>query len=207
MTPTRLYFEKHARSFDRVYAPGNLVTRLVRRGPGRRLGLAVSVVSGHPFARVLDVGCGPGRVAEAVLDAGAATYVGIDASPQMLALARDRLRRFASVDLVEGDFLETGIDGQFDVVLALGLFDYLPDPARAAAWLRRRCASELVASFTRWDWVKGPLRHFRYEVLHRCPIYDYTEARVDELLRGAGFSDVEFAFRGPHGFLVTAGVR
>jgi SAM-dependent methyltransferase len=153
---------------------------------------------------VLDVGCGPGRVAEAVIEAGAGPYVGIDFSPRMLALARERLDRFASVQLVEADFLDTELEGTFEVVLALGLFDYLEEPERAAEWMRARCSSTLLASFTRWDWVKGPIRHFHYELLHRCPIHDYSEPAVEAMLAAAGFSRVELVSRGRRGFFVHA---
>lgn len=204
MTSTRRYFEKHARAFDRYYAAPSIATRVLRPGPLRGRELAVSVVERHPGASVLDVGCGPGRVAEAVLDAGAETYVGIDLSTHMLALARERLERFNSVELHEGDFLNVDIRRTFDVVLALGLFDYLAEPARAAEWMRARCSSTLVASFTRRDRVKGPIRHFRYELLHRCRIFDYTEAGTEALLAASGFSSVEFPVRGRRGFLVSA---
>lgn len=202
MTSTQRYFDKHAHAFDRVYArPG--VAACLRRGPQRGRELAVSVVARHPTPNVLDVGCGPGRVAESVLDAGAARYLGIDLSPHMLALARRRLDRYEAVELLEGNFLDLEVPQRFDVVLALGLFDYLEEPARAGAWMRAHCRSTLVASFPRWDWLKAPLRHLRYE-LHQCPIFDYTEADVEELLAGAGFSSIEFAVRGRRGFLVSA---
>src|SRR5439155_26687594 len=123
--PTRRYFEKRAEAFDRLYTRTSLATRLLRRGPRRGRELAVSVVARHPSSSVLDVGCGPGRVGEAVIDAGAATYTGIDFSPHMLRLARDRLERFDSVELLEVDFLDFDTPRAFDVVLALGLFDYL----------------------------------------------------------------------------------
>jgi SAM-dependent methyltransferase len=203
MTPTRDYFDRHARTFDRLYG-GRSFRGSPRRALERRQNLAVSVVARHPGAEVLDIGCGPGQIAEAVIAAGASAYVGIDLSAQMLALARRRLARYDAVELVEGNFLDLEIARTFDVVLALGLFDYLGDPVRAAAWLRAHCASALVVSFTRWDWVKAPLRHLHYEVLHRCPIFDYTEAYAQELLDGAGFSSVELALRGPRGFLVLA---
>lgn len=203
MTKTRRYFDTHARAFDRLYTSRGVATRL-RRGPQQGCELAASVVTRHPAPDVLDIGCGPGRVAEAAIDAGAATYVGIDLSPEMLALARRRLDRYETVELLEGNFLDLEIARMFDVVLALGLFDYLDEPARAAGWMRAHCRSTLVASFTRRDWVKAPLRHFRYELLHRCPIFDYTDADAEALLVGAGFTRIELASSGPRGFLVTA---
>jgi SAM-dependent methyltransferase len=195
MTPTSRYFDRHARSFDRVSH--------ARRGPRRSRELAVSVVSRHTAPSVLDLGCGPGRVGEAVIDAGAARYVGIDISPRMLALARRRLDGHEAVELLEGDFLELDEPRTFDVVLALGLFDYVEDAARAAAWMRARCTSTFVASFPRWDRVKAPLRHLYYG-LHGCPLFEYTEASVEELLADAGFSRVEFPSCGPRGFLVVS---
>jgi SAM-dependent methyltransferase len=202
VTSTQRYFDKHAHAFDRMYARLG-VAACLRRGPQRGREFAVSVVARHPTPDVLDVGCGPGRVAESVLDAGAARYLGIDLSPHMLALARRRLDRYEAVELLEGNFLDLEIPQKFDVVLALGLFDYLEEPACAAAWMRARCTKTLVVSFTRWDWLKAPIRHLRYE-LHRCPIFDYTEANIEELLVGAGFSTVEFAVRRRRGFLVSA---
>jgi SAM-dependent methyltransferase len=202
MTPTRRYFEKHAQAFDRRYASRSLAMCL-RRGPQRGRELAVSVVERHASPDVLDVGCGPGRVAEAVLDAGAATYVGIDLSPQMLALARRRLDRYDAVELLEGSFIDLEVPRRFDVVLALGLFDYLDEPGRSAAWMRARCTSTLVASFTRLERVKAPLRHL-HSRLHRCPIFDYTEADAEGFLAGAGFANVEFVSNGRRGFLVEA---
>jgi SAM-dependent methyltransferase len=202
MTPTRRYFDTHAQSFDRLYSRRGIVAH-IRRGPQRSRELAASIVARQGAPEVLDVGCGPGRVAEAVIEAGAARYVGIDFSPHMLALARRRLEQNEAVELIEGNFLDADLPRTFDVVLALGLFDYLEEPERAAAWLRAHCTSTLVASFPRWDWVKAPLRHLYY-ALHRCQIFDYSEVGVEELLAGAGFSNVEFPSRGRQGFLVLA---
>ena len=65
-------------------------------------------------ARVLDVACGPGYVAEAALALGAAP-VGVDFSAEMIGLARNRNPR---IEFHEGDAQKLDFeDSRFDVVL------------------------------------------------------------------------------------------
>ncbi len=140
---------------------------------------------------MLDVGCGSGRIGEPVLEAGARAYVGIDFSEPMLDLASERLERFGDrVQLVAGDFLEEPLEGPFEVVLALGLFDYLPEPEPFARRMRELCDGSLVASFPCWSPVKGPVRKVRYEWVNNCPIFDYTDESVTSLFLDAGFETV-----------------
>ena len=129
----------------------------------------------------------------------------VDLSDSMLELARARLARFGDdkVTLIQGDFLSADIPGPFDVVLALGYFDYIAD---APAHVRR--ISELlapggsvVASFPRWTWTKGPVRKLRYEVINNCPIFDYTREGLTELF--AGYSSLDLR-PGKSGFLLRA---
>jgi len=201
MIETRRYFDRRARAFDRVYAR----PRRLRLGPWQGRALAAEVVAGGEAPSVLDVGCGPGRVGEAVLASGAVSYVGVDVSPRMLALARSRLGGDRRVELLEGHFLELELAGPFDIVLALGLFEYVSEPPLAAEWLRARCSSKLVASFTRWDWVKGPPRRLAYAV-HRLPVRDYDTHDVVDLLTQAGFDRVEVVQDGRRGFHVVAAI-
>ena len=69
-----------------------------------------------PGARVLDAGCGTGRVAIRLAERGRAT-VGVDLDPSMLAVARDRAPglRWVEADLSSLDLGET-----FDLVVAAG---------------------------------------------------------------------------------------
>jgi SAM-dependent methyltransferase len=203
----REHFRKRAFSFDRLYDEEHPLQRALRPGLHLRRKLATDVVREYERPRVLDVGCGSGRAAEDVLEAGASDYVGIDLAGPMLALARERLERFGdAVTLVEGDFLTEPLDGQFDVVLALGLFDYQPEPERLVRHMCEHTApgGSIVASFPRWNWVKGPPRKLRYEVLANCPIFDYTEREIRFLFGAAGCSRVEFPRHGRSGFVVRA---
>ena len=151
---------------------------------------------------MLDVGGGSARIGELVLEQGASRYVDVDLSDTMLDLARQRLARFdGKAELVQGDFLTTALAGPFDVVLALGHFDYIEDADAHIRRIGELCSGSVVASFPRWTWTKGPIRKLRYEVINNCPIYDYTRDGLMELF--AGFTNVEIR-PGKSGFLLRA---
>ncbi len=153
---------------------------------------------------MLDVGGGSGRVGELVLEAGASEYVDVDLAPEMLDLAKARLARFGDrVKLVQGDFLAAPLEGEFDVVLALGFFDYQSDAHLFVRRMAELVSGTVVASFPRWNWLKGPVRKLRYEVINNCPIYDYTERELRFLFGSAGFGRVLIT-QGRSGYLVRA---
>ena len=153
---------------------------------------------------MLDVGGGSGRIGELVLQDGASRYVDVDLSDTMLALARDRLERFGDkVELVQGDFLTTPLAGPFDVVLALGYFDYIGNAAAHTRRIGELCSGSAVASFPRWSWTKGPVRKLRYEVINNCPIFDYDRDGIRRLFDEAGFAKITVR-QGRSGFLVRA---
>src|SRR5215216_3106257 len=122
----REHFRRKAFSFDHLYDEEHALQRLLRPGLFNRRELALEVARGYEAPSVLDVGGGSARIGELLLaEAGAARYVDVDLSDTMLRLARERLAPFGDkVDLVQGDFLATLLEGPFDVVLALGYFDY-----------------------------------------------------------------------------------
>ena len=203
-------FRTKARQFDDLYEDERLLVRLLRPGLFRRRALAVDTVRAYQSPRVLDVGCGSGRIGEFVLEAGAGDYVGIDFAEPMIELARTRLERFAErVRLITGDFLEADVDGAFEVVLALGLFDYLPQAQPFADRMFELCApgGSAVGSFPAWSPVKGPVRKLRYEWIGDCPIFNYDRGQLEALFTRAGFDRVEVLSPGRSGFLVRASRR
>jgi len=200
-------FRAKARQFDDLYEDERALVRLLRPGLFRRRRLAVQTVRGYGSPRVLDVGCGSGRIGEFVLDAGASHYVGVDFSEPMIELARERLGRFGDrVGLITADFLEAPLDGAFDVVLALGLFDYLADADAFARRMFELCGPGgcVVGSFPAWSPVKGPVRKVRYEWIGDCPIFNYTREGLTGMFSAEGFGRVEILAPGRSGFLVRA---
>ncbi|WCO67256.1 methyltransferase domain-containing protein [Iamia majanohamensis] len=97
--------------------------------------------------RILDAGCGTGPLTAALRDRGA-TVTGIDASAEMLALARQRLG--AEVDLRVVDLRDPlpFADSAFDDVVASLVLHYLEDWAPTLAELHRVLAhgGRLIAS-------------------------------------------------------------
>jgi SAM-dependent methyltransferase len=200
----REHFRKKAFSFDHLYDEEHALQRLLRPGLFDRRELALAVAREFDEPSIVDVGGGSGRIGELLLEQGASRYVDVDLSDTMLGLARERLARFGDkVELVQGDFVETPLEGPFDVVLALGYFDYIEDAARHVRRMRELCSGSAVASFPRWTWTKGPIRKLRYEVINNCPIYDYTAERLRGLFGSAGFGQVELG-QGKSGFLAVA---
>ena len=192
----RDHFREKASSFDELYGPGpredDPVQKLLRPGLFRRREFTVAVVRSYDRPRVLDVGCGSGRIAEHVLDAGASEYVGVDFSEPMLDIARRRLEPYGDrVKLVTGDFLTVPLDGKFDVIVGLGLFDYQAQPEIFARRMHELCSGSVVASFPKWTLLKGPVRKVRYEVINNCPIFNYTERELRLMFGAAGFNRVE----------------
>jgi SAM-dependent methyltransferase len=203
----RDHFRRKAWSFDQLYDEEHVLQRTLRPGLFRRREFALDVVREYGSPRVLDVGCGSGRIGELALESGARAYVGVDFAETMLDLARPRLARFGDrVTLVRGDFREAPLEGTFDVLLALGLFDYQPDAASFARRMREVCAPGgcVVGSFPRWHWLKGPVRKLRYEVINDCPIFDYTADGLRTLFTSAGFERVDVHAPGASGYLVRA---
>jgi SAM-dependent methyltransferase len=203
----RTRFEEQAQTFDDLYEDERWLVRALRPGLFRRRQLAVDTVKEYKTSRVLDVGCGSGRIARFVLEAGASHYVGVDFSAPMIELARTRLARFEDrSELIVDDFLTAPLEGPFEVILAVGLFDYLPEPHRFTRRMFELCAPGgcVVGSFPAWSLLKGPVRKVRYEWIGDCPIFNYTRRELELMFGASGFDRTEIRSPGHSGFLLRA---
>ena len=82
---------------------------------------------------VLDIASGDGVLAE-LLAPHAHRYVCIDSSQRVVAAASERLRRFANVEVREGDMHALPFeDGSFDLVVLMHALTYASKPAQAVA--------------------------------------------------------------------------
>lgn len=84
------------------------------------------------YQSLLDVGCGTGYLIDLLSKEKTANYYGLDLSPEMLRVARNKLSR--SVVLTEGsaDTLPYS-DNSFDIVTCVQSFHHYPYPDKAMA--------------------------------------------------------------------------
>jgi ubiquinone/menaquinone biosynthesis C-methylase UbiE len=123
--------EQTGRQLEALYQIGDTV---VRREVART---ALAATRGE---RILDVGCGPGFFcAELLEEVGEHGWVaGLDASPQMLALAKRRCAKRENITFLQADATSLPVDdASFDAALCVQVLEYVSDYSKALAELHR----------------------------------------------------------------------
>ena len=88
----------------------------------------------------LDVGCGAGLLAEPLARLGA-KVTGIDASPEVIAVARDHAaRQGLEIDYNAGDV--QALEGQFDLITCMEVVEHVADPRAFVRALAKRLAPD-----------------------------------------------------------------
>jgi 2-polyprenyl-6-hydroxyphenyl methylase/3-demethylubiquinone-9 3-methyltransferase len=96
----------------------------------------------HPLngKRALDVGCGAGLLAEPLARLGA-TVTGIDATPEVIAVAREHAQAVGlDIDYRQGDVQD--LEGEFDLITCMEVIEHVADPAAFVKALARRLAAD-----------------------------------------------------------------
>lgn len=154
------YFSDIARQWDEVrslHAPDDVVEAAI-----------VDVAAAEPYATVLDLGTGTGRMLQLLVTPDVERAVGLDSSHSMLAVARSNLERaeVRQVDLRQGDVYSPPLDPDaFDLVVIHQVLHYLDDPSRAI-----REAARLLAPGGRLlivDFAPHALEFLRADHAHR----------------------------------------
>jgi len=88
---------------------------------------ALDLLDPRPGERILDVGCGEGRLTKRIAESGA-TVLGIDNSPEMVAAAQAK-----GLDAILMDVAEMRFQAEFDAAFSNATLHWVPDNERAAA--------------------------------------------------------------------------
>ena len=103
----------------------------------------------------LDVGCGAGLLAEPLARLGA-KVTGIDASPEVIAVAREHAKAMAlEIDYRSGDVRD--LEGQFDLITCMEVVEHVADPALFIGTLASRLAPDgllILSTPNRTGWSR-----------------------------------------------------
>ncbi len=192
------YFHRRASRFAAFYRSEGL-SRLIGRGPlFDRLRGSVDIVTALRATSVLDVGCGSGPLFEP-LAARHVRVTGLDPAPAMVALARVEAAKHPDLVTVHERGWEA-IDEQdaYDVAVALGVFDYVDEPA-ALLRLMGRAAPHVVGSFPA-PGLRLELRRVRYGA-RGVHVHGYRPADLARLAADSGLRAAEIRPLGRAGYL------
>jgi 2-polyprenyl-3-methyl-5-hydroxy-6-metoxy-1,4-benzoquinol methylase len=194
---TASHFHRIAGEFDDLYeserrsALRRWLDSKLRASIYRRFELCFEELGELQGKSLLDVGCGGGRYSVMAAQLGAGRVVGADFAPNMIRLAEALARKEEippkRLAFVCGDAVETSFPEEpFDFAIAMGVFDYVEEPAAFLRKLLPKVRTRVVASFpVKWSpWT--PQRLIRYRLFKRCPLYFYSRAKIRRVLRDAG---------------------
>lgn len=143
--------------------------------------------------RVLEVGCGTGRLAEALARDYLARVWGVDVSPEMLAVARGRVPRSVALKEAAAEQLPFR-DGWFERATMTLVAHHLDRP-RAFAEIRRVLAGEgrlALLTFDPASFAEYYLNDYFPSILGIDSARFPTAAELERDLLGAGFASVSF---------------
>jgi ubiquinone/menaquinone biosynthesis C-methylase UbiE len=186
---TRMTFdEASARALEVIYMTPDVVAQRAR---------VLDLLALVPGERVLDIGVGPGLLAHdlARLVGETGRVTGIDLSPDMVAVAQNRLRDMPQAELRTGEATVLDIpDASLDAVVSTQVFEYVVDVPRALAEVHRvlRPGGRVLILDTDWrSLVWHSSDQARMDRALACwddHLHDpHLPARLGPMMRRAGF--------------------
>jgi SAM-dependent methyltransferase len=187
------FFDSYSRDFNAIYGNQNTLANRVINGLFRksmRLRYVKSLQGCEPIQgrTVLDVGCGPGHYSIAVARKGAASVLGLDFAPGMIALARQHSAEAGVQEhcrFVTADFMTYTFGDPFDYSIVMGFMDYVADPESTIQRVLSLTRLKAFFSFPVDGGILGWQRTLRYR--NRCELFLYRRDRVRELFRRTGY--------------------
>lgn len=189
--------KSEAVAYDTVAFP---TAPVVQTHPARLAAMARlhGIAAANPAtARVLEIACGDGMnlLAMAVAAPGA-SFTGFDLSPAAIARGQQRASAagLGNVALEVRDLLDAaeGLDGQFDYIIAHGLYAWVPDAVREAVFpLIGRLLAPSGIAFVSYNTLPGG--HFRMAVRDLMRHFVPADADPATMLKVARDVLTEFA--------------
>ena len=190
----RAFWNSEADAFQRIYTHrksrfANALDQIFRKDMYERYTFTIEHCEPIRDRKFLDVGCGNGMYSLELANKGAAKVVGIDISEVMIGVCRQSSEQKGLSDrctFLQTDLLDYKPESSFDVSFGIGLFDYISDPLPVLKRMREVSTDKAIMAFPRlWTW-RAPVRKVRL-ARKGCDVYFYSKAKIESLLREAGF--------------------
>ena len=187
------YWNNIANEFDAIYT-GNknpvarALDRWLRRDIYLRFQWVMSQAGDARGMKICDIGCGSGRFVSSLAKRGA-EVTGVDFAPEMLKLGAQLAQKEGVADrckFVLSDVLDWRTDEQFDLVIAIGFWDYVADPLPRLQVIRQLSKTTFLSAWPRAATLRAAVRKVRLKA-DGCPVYFWHLAQVEDYLQRAGF--------------------
>jgi len=191
----RAFWNSEADAFQRIYTHrkskfANTLDQIFRKDMYERFQFTIAncePIKGRTF---LDVGCGNALYSLELGRKGAAKVVGIDIAEVMIGLCKksaDEQNLSDRCTFIQTDLLEYKPETKFDVSFGIGLFDYIKNPLPVLTKMREVSTDKAIMAFPRLYTWRAPVRKVRL-TMKGCDVYFYSAARINQLMKDAGFS-------------------
>jgi len=180
-----VYWEKVAKEFDGYYQQEKSISRRVldrifRKGMKERVNLTLLECKNVSGKKILDIGCGSGRIAIELARRGA-EVVGIDFSRNMINMAASMAKKQGlseNCTFILADFMSHVFSEKFDISLALGFFDYTDDPIPYLKKMWSITTEKCIMTFPIKFAFQVPIRIIWLKS-RKCPVYFYTKSQLE----------------------------
>ena len=190
------YWNDIASDFDAIYTGkknpiARGLDRWLRRDIYQRFEWVMRQAGPSPDLRgmkICDIGCGSGRFVTSLAKRGA-QVTGVDFAPDMLKLGAQLAEKEGVADrckYILSDVLDWKTNEQFDLVIAIGFWDYVADPLPRLKVIRGLTKATFLSAWPRAGTVRAGIRKVRLKA-DGCPVYFFTRPKVEEYLQRAGF--------------------
>lgn len=182
-------FDGYAVEFDSIYGGKRtffkkLMDKWFRQSMLIRFQKSIEASNPVQGRRFLDVGSGPGHYAVLLAQKGAGEVVGVDFSSSMTNIAQQHAKDQNVEErckFVTADVLHYQDEQKFDVIIVMGVMDYIPEPIPFIQHLISLAKEKIVLSFPEEGGLLAWQRRLRYRWFSNCELNMYYHQDLEKL--------------------------
>lgn len=182
---TEEHWEQTAQELSTFYKKERSVLRravekIFNKGQAERIELTLRNCKNVRGKKILDIGFGLGQ-ASGELIKREAEVIGISSAPNKSTFAMSKHEIEGIYVVICDPFFNHVFDEDFDISIALGLFDYVQNPLPYLKKMKLLTREKCIMSFSSKFAFQVPIR-ILWPRSRKCPVYFYTKKEIKRLL-------------------------